>query len=250
MTSSTDHFEGKSAKDHLKQARLKGLIASSEIHGMEMPGHIAAFADTLKDTSLALLIIWSASFTLFPSSTTLTFLLLFSAGWFLWKPARSALLGWGRLERLHRLIEEERWEIEHNREQEKTELTEMYEQKGFSGRLLEEVIDVLMSDDNRLLQIMLEEELGLTLEIHEHPLKQAGGAALGALLSSALLIFAFWLAPSLGLPILAALLILISAMISAKLERNKKMSVLIWNLAVSGSIAAAIYMISKAFILK
>lgn len=250
MTSSTDHFEGKSTKDHLNQARLKGLIASSEIHGMEMPGHMAAFADTLKDTTLALLVLWASSFTLFPSSTTLPFLVLFSAGWILWKPARSALLGWGRLERLHRLIEEERWEIEHNREQEKAELTEMYAHKGFSGRLLEEVIDVLMSDDNRLLQIMLEEELGLTLEIHEHPLKQACGAAFGALLSSSLLILAFWLAPSFGLPVVAALLILMSAIISAKLERNKGMSVLVWNLAVAGSIAAALYMISKAFILK
>ncbi len=35
-----------------------------------------------------------------------------------------------------------------------------------------------MADDNRLLRVMLEEELGLTLEAYEHPLKQAFGALL------------------------------------------------------------------------
>lgn len=246
MHSSTpDHFQGKSASDHLKQARLKGMIASSEIHGMEMPGHIAAFADTLKDTSIALLILWGVSLHLLPASTSLSLMLVFSVGWLIWKPARSAIVGWGRLERLHRLIEEERWEIEHNREQEKIELTEMYEAKGFSGKLLEELIDVLMSDDNRLLQIMLEEELGLTLEIHEHPLKQAGGATLGVALSAMLLISAFWISPYYALPVVAAFLIVLSAIITARLERNKKTSGLVWHLAVAGSVATAAYMVSK-----
>ncbi len=36
-------------------------------------------------------------------------------------------------------IEEERWEIQHHRAQERLELTEMYAAKGLSGKLLEEV---------------------------------------------------------------------------------------------------------------
>jgi hypothetical protein len=115
---------------------------------------------------------------LFFSFSTPLFLMLslFSFGWAVWKTGRSALLGWGRMERLHRLIEEERWEIQHHRAQERRELGEMYRAKGFDGKLLEEVLDVLMSDDNRLLKVMLEEELGLTLEAYEHPLRQAIGA--------------------------------------------------------------------------
>ena len=94
---------------------------------------------------------------------------LFSIGWLFWKLGRSSLLGWARLERLHRLIQQEQWEIEHHRAQEKEELTAMYHQKGLTGKLLEQVIEVLMADDNRLLRVMLEEELGLTLETYEHP---------------------------------------------------------------------------------
>ena len=245
--SSPDHFEGLSAKEHLKKARLRGMIASSEIHGMEMPGHICAFADSLKDTAAALLIIWTMSISILPAPLSFYVILLFSIGWVIWKPTRSAMLGWGRLERLHRLIEEERWEIEHNREQEKQELTEMYRLKGLNGKLLDEVIDVLMSDDNRLLQLMLEEELGLTLEIHEHPLRQAFGSLLGALTSSLILVLTFIYLPKIAFPITTALMILISAVISAKLERNKKTSGLIWHLASVALAAAATYFISQLF---
>ncbi len=245
---STNHFEGLSAEEHLKQARLKGLIASSEIHGMEMPGHISAYADAMKDTTALLVIVWSLYLFSLSPIQVMIFMILTSIGWCLWKPARSALLGWGRLERLHRLIEEERWEIEHNREQEKLELTEMYRTKGFSGPLLEEVIDTLMSDENRLLRVMLEEELGLTLGIHEHPLKSALGAFLGALTTSLLLICSFYLSPGYGVPVIAFILILFSAGISAYLERNKKTSSFIWHLSIISAIAAIVYIISKLFI--
>ena len=78
-----------------------------------------------------------------------------------------------------RLLEEEKWEIEHNRNQEKVELKVLYRAKGFEGKLLDDVVDVLMADDKRALHIMLKEELGMTLEAYEHPLKQSLGALLG-----------------------------------------------------------------------
>ena len=48
-----------------------------------------------------------------------------------------------------------------------------------------------MANDNRLLQVMMEEEMGLTLRIYEHPLKQGFFAALGVLFSSFFLILGF-----------------------------------------------------------
>ena len=245
---SPDHFEGLSAEDHLKQARLKGLIASTEIHGMEMPGHISAYADAMKDIAILLVLIWSLSFFILSQTQTMLVMILLSIGWCLWKPARSAMLGWGRLERLHRLIEEERWEVEHNRAQEKVELEEMYRSKGFSGKLLEEVIDTLMSDENRLLRIMLEEELGLTLGIHEHPLKSALGAFFGAFTAAAAVIFCYQLQPVYGAPLACFFLILLSAVLCARLERNKKTSSFVWHVAVACVITATVYMISKLFL--
>ena len=156
---------------------------------------------------------------------------------------RSAFLAWSRLQRLHRLIEEERWEIEHHRSQEREELAALYAAKGFSGKLLDEVIDVLMADDNRLLRVMLEEEMGLTLEIYEHPLRQALGAGVGVLCASALCLLGALAHPLYGLPGMAALLLAGSALMTAKLEHGPPLPALIWSLAVAFLGTAAVYFI-------
>lgn len=241
MTLPPNHFQGKSVVDHLKEARTKGAIGSSEIHGMEMSGSIAASADSSKEIAVSLLILWVILFSFFSFNQTWICSLLFSSGWILWKTARSALLGWARVERFHRLIEEERWEIEHHRAQERLELTEMYAAKGLSGKLLDEVIDMLMADDNRLLRVMLEEELGLTLEAYEHPLKQAFGAFSGALIAAAICLFGLWASPTLGLPLAASIIIIASCILSTKVERNHPLSAIIWNLSIAGAIAGCIY---------
>jgi vacuolar iron transporter family protein len=235
----SEHFGGKTVVEHLKEARTRGAVAAAEIHGVEMPGHIAAGADAARDMAIILLVLWVIS----PQNWSLY--LLVAAGWVVWKTARCALMGWSRIERVHRLIEEERYEIEKHRDQERFELTEMYRAKGFTGKLLEDVIDVLMADDNRLLRVMLEEELGLTLESYEHPLKQASGAFIGSALAAFLLLFGLWAIPSFGLPLLAAFVVILSAWTFAKMERNKVWNAIIWNLAIAALSAGCVYFVNS-----
>ncbi|MGE0670028.1 MAG: VIT1/CCC1 transporter family protein [Parachlamydiales bacterium] len=245
MPHSADHFEGKSVFEHLKEARTKGAMAAAEIHGTEMPGHIAGGADAAKESAMAALILWAIGLLVLSASQTFGLLLLFFTGWLIWKCGRSALLGWARMERLHRLIEEERWEIEHHRSQERQELAELYRAKGFTGKLLEEVVDVLMADDNRLLNVMLEEELGLTLEAYEHPLKQSAGAGVGVILSAGLLLFAHWAFPHVGIPLAAGLILITAATIAARLERNRPLNAVVWNLAIGALSAGSVYFIGQ-----
>ena len=230
MDKSPLHFEGKSALEHVIDARLKGLEASREIHGLEMPGHYSAAADAAKETALLFGLFWVLG---------LGYLAALGVGWILWKVGRSAALGWARLERLHRLIEEERWEIEHHRGQEREELKAMYAAKGFEGKMLDEVTDVLMADDNRLLQVMLEEELGLRLESYEHPLKQAFGAGLGALGALGAVWAGGYFGEVFGAAVAGAFVIAFSAAFSAKLERNKIAVSVVWNLSV-GALAIGV----------
>jgi len=226
------HFEGKEALEHVIDARIKGKLASSEIHGAELPGHYSAAADAAKETALILLVFWTLFSELhFPATQIHWISLSFVIGWLFWKVGRSAILGYSRLERLHRLIEEERWEIEHHRPQEREELKALYAAKGFSGKFLEESVDILMADDNRLLQIMLEEELGLSLESYEHPLKQALGALAGVAASSLVMSCGFFLLPWWGAALTAALIIAASASTVAHMEKNKPLPAAIWNLA-------------------
>ncbi len=228
----SEHFKGKSIPEHIKEARTKGAQASAEIHGTEISGHDAAFADSVRDTALVLALSSELAFTFLPKDQAGLLVLLLLAGWTLWKACRSALLGWARLERLHRLIEEERWEIQHHRPQEREELMELYEAKGFEGELLTEVLDVLMADENRLLQVMLIEELGLSLESYEHPLKQAFGAFLGAASVLTLGALAFFFLPVNYLYYVAGALFLGAGLRTAKIENIKLLPSLIWNLAV------------------
>jgi hypothetical protein len=238
------HFKGKEAIEHVIEARIKGKAASAEIHGAELAGHYSAAADAAKETALILLVLWTL-FSEFQIPELKTISLSFIAGWLLWKVGRSAILGYSRLERLHRLIEEERWEIEHHRPQERDELKALYAAKGFSGKLLEESIDILMADDNRLLQVMLEEELGLSLESYEHPLKQALGALFGVVLSSAVLACAFFLLPWWGTALAAALTVGTSAGIVARLERNNPLPAVIWNVANAALASGIAYFLAK-----
>jgi vacuolar iron transporter family protein len=241
----SDHFRGKPVIEHLKEAKLKGLNASHEVHGTEAPGHFAAGADAAKETALFALLLWTLK-TCFGWTPDFLFnlILLFSVGLLIWKTGRSATLGYMRMQRLHRLIEEERWEIQHHRNQEREELAQIYRAKGFEGKLLEEVLDVLMSDDNRLLTIMLEEELGLTLEAYEHPLKQSLGAFVAVLITAPLCLFSLWAFPTFGLPCMSTLLIASSAILFAKIEKNRILPAFLWNLALAALTASSLFFLS------
>lgn len=233
---SLDHFQGKNVADHLRDARLKGSYASSEMHGSELPGHLTAAAESAKETAALLLFLATLGAPLF-------LMVLLSLAWTIWKGGRSAIAGWAKLERLHRVIEEERYEIEHHRQQEKEELIELYRAKGFEGRLLDEAVEVLMADDNRLLKVMLEEELGLTLESYEHPLKQAVGAAVGALIAAALSLtaMAFW--QFAGLATFSFLIVAIASSLSARFEKRAILPALVWNLALTFFCALILYLL-------
>lgn len=227
------HFDKKKALEHVLEKRVEGMLSISEAHGTEMPGHLSAAADAGKETAIVMLLVWLfLSFLSIPFTTSFISFAAFGLGWFAWKTGRSGWLGWARLERLHRLIEQEKYEIEHHRPQEREELYALYRAKGFEGKLLEDVVDVLMADQDRLLKVMLEEEMGLTLQAYEHPLEQCLGAAIGSFIALAVSGFFFFFLTSYGMPIAAALLITAGSLLSALYEKNQIIPSIVWNLSI------------------
>ena len=210
------------------------MLSLSEAHGTEMPGHLAAGADAAREMAMILLLAWI----FFPAASIL---LSIGLAWLAWKTGRSAWLGWARLERLHRVIEQEKYEIEHHRPQEREELIALYGAKGFEGKLLDDVVDVLMADQDRLLKVMLEEEMGLTLQAFEHPLKQSLGAAVGSCVSLIAGMISFLLSPSYGMLIASFLLLTASASVSALYEKNQVIPAVIWNLSIGALSFGAAY---------
>lgn len=246
-----EHFKGKDALGHVAEAQMQGFLSSVEVHGTELPGHLNAAADSARDVAMVLTLFFFIFNVLhFPFATIFTLCAILGGGWILWKAGRSAWLGWTRLERLHRIIAQEKWEIEHHRQQERDELRALYTAKGFSGKLLEDVVDVLMADGDRLLRVMVEEEMGFTLENHEHPLKQAVGSAIGAIASYATCLLGLYLYPSWGLPLAAAFVLIAASTLAAIRERNKAIPAAVWNVGLAFIAGGFVFFMLELFIPK
>lgn len=231
MEDTPSHFKGKDAIGHVAEARAQGIVSSIEIHGTEGTGQVVAAADTLRDCSFFLLLAWTFMVMAnFSALAQIVFLGILGIAFAIWKTTRSAWLGWSRLERLHRVLEEEKWEIEHHRQQEREELGALYAAKGFEGKLLEDVLDVLMADGDRLLKVMVEEELGLTLERNEHPLMEGLGALYGSLIALLAVILGLLIHSTYGVFTAAAIAIAAGAALSAKTAKNQVLPAVVWNL--------------------
>lgn len=248
MDDKPTHFKGKDALGHVAEAQIQGLLSSTEIHGAEIPGHIQAASDAARDTSIAVGLIGLILFSLeLPFSLIFLLLAIFGGGWALWKAGRSAWLGWSRLERLHRVIAQEKWEIEHHRPQEREELRALYGAKGFEGKLLEDVVDVLMSDSDRLLRVMVEEEMGYSLETHEHPLQHALGAAIGSILALAICGFLLFFLPPWGLIVGSFVVMAGSAALASYQIKNQIIPAVIWNIGLGAIAMGFVYFVMQFF---
>ena len=234
------HFEGKSVLDHLKAARQKGKVASREEHVTETPALLALFLDGIRDLSYLLML-----FVLLPIPSFFLWAIPLSLAWAFFRTGRAALIAWARLARMRQMIEDEKFEIEHNRDEERAELTQMYRMKGLSQPLLGQVIDTLMADDNRLLQVMLEEELGVQLERIDHPLRQALCMFTGILTSFICLSLAFFFGGKIALIGVAGLFVGLSAFWLVKKEKLDAIHFIAWHVALFGFTAASFYFISQ-----
>ncbi|MBA3238332.1 MAG: VIT1/CCC1 transporter family protein [Parachlamydiaceae bacterium] len=246
---SPSHFAGKDAINHVAEAKARGMLSSLEPHGVEPSGKISSAADSLRECSLILLIVWQllTPFVI-DIKLHLYYLALFGFSLLVWKAGRSAWLGWSRLERLHRVLAEEKWEIEHHRQQERDELRVLYAAKGFEGKLLEDVLDVLMADGDRLLKVMVEEELGLSLETSEHPLMQSLGAIAGSLFATLAVLFGLFVYPEKG-PIIAAVLCIgVGSLLTAWHAKNRLIPALVWNLGLLTLSYGSFYFLSEYFL--
>lgn len=220
MNNDNKHIKEKTVIEHLAKARQKGYLASVELHNYGFSSKLFSFIDSFRDGILLFaLILLSVSYMIWPVAI----------GFCLWKGLKITLQGFNRLERLHFLVKEEKYEIEHHRDEEREELMAIYEAKGFKGPILDEVVSTLMADDNRLLQVMLEEEMGVSFETLEHPVTTGLMSSLGGFCS----LFVMLPLAKLPLGIIAGSC---AVMIGVALYESKKQKLpyfhnLIWSLA-------------------
>ena len=210
---------------------------------------IFAFLDSLRHISLLGLILFTLLSLFAPvQNVNGPILFIFLLGSSIAFAARSAWFGWSQLERLHRNLKQEYYEIQHHRAQEKEELKAMYGLKGFQEPLLSQVVDVLMADDSRLLKVMIEEEMGLSLDSYEHPLRHALASFYGGILATALLFFSFIFLAPIYFIIFSFLIMVTASTIAAFKEKNKLIPAFIWSLGIAGLVFGLIYFIAQILI--
>jgi VIT1/CCC1 family predicted Fe2+/Mn2+ transporter len=98
-----------------------------------------------------------------------------------------------------------------------------------------------MADNNRLLKVMVEEELGLSLQTTEHPLKQGLGAGIGVFIAAAACLLLQFLLPAFGLFVGATLTIAIASATAAYLAQNQTVPAIVWNLGIAVLALGCIY---------
>lgn len=89
-------------------------------------------------------------------------------------------------------------EIHSKPEAEREEIRQIYREKGFSGEMLEKIVETICSNQKVWLETMMTEELHLSRDGH-NPLQQAVGVGISAFVGSLVPLFPFFLVPSVSL---------------------------------------------------
>ncbi|MFH0981356.1 MAG: VIT1/CCC1 transporter family protein [Planctomycetota bacterium] len=117
-------------------------------------------------------------------------------------------------------LERERREVAEDPQHEREEIMTLYAAKGFREPLLSQVVDVLCVDDDRLLKVMMEEELGLFIRLTTHPVLVGVANGLTALAVGLFLAApVFFLAPSAAavwVPMSGAFVVAVLALVIAR----------------------------------
>jgi vacuolar iron transporter family protein len=210
----------------LVEKRIRGKVITSS--NEEVPTYLSRALKASSQTIITFLILYLIFFPI-PMSVILIFFFVRVLG----QTIMTALDSYQNLTKLNTIIDEEKYEIEHHRSQERKELLTIYHAKGFSGKQLDEVVDVLMSDENRLLQVMIEEEMNIALGSYEHPVKDAFFVMLGILIPATIMFFCNQFLPKAIVIIVAGVIIAFISIYSSFLKKTNFLTPLIWSLSIA-----------------
>jgi VIT1/CCC1 family predicted Fe2+/Mn2+ transporter len=228
---------------HLEAARRRGrhLLAAEDDFGLSL--ELLQASSAARDAAIVILILWM---TLLSSGQAEHNAILLPAAiaLALYTGVAGALAVRAQLRHWAAELRREQDEIRHQPQQERDEVRALYEAKGFTGPVLDEIVDTLCADDERLLRVMLEEELGIFLEHSHHPVVIGALTGLGALLGGLSVALSTigpaWLTPT----VVALLLLLIALLRAGGLRRTAVESFARWCIA-AGTTGGLAYFVGQ-----
>jgi VIT1/CCC1 family predicted Fe2+/Mn2+ transporter len=164
---STDTRNATAAHLEAARRRARGLFAAEVAH--DRPYELVHAATAGRDAVVLVLMLWAVLAGIGATEHAGSALLAAAIAMAVYTGISNALAIYAQLAYWESELKRERDEIRSQPEFERDELRELYQAKGFTGELLERVVDTICSDEERLLKVMLEEELGIFFEQRNHP---------------------------------------------------------------------------------
>ncbi len=184
---------GEPITDHIADARRRAReMLSCETHLGDVDDWRQASV-TARDAVVMLWLVWLGIRGSGLTDGVGSILLAGGVGLALYLGAARAVATRVRLRYLEGELERERQEIQHSFDGEREEVRALYAAKGFREPLLTQITDTLCADDDRLLKVMMEEELGLFIQHINHPLLVGIWNTLGGLVGVLLLAVPVWI---------------------------------------------------------
>lgn len=182
------HAASSDAADHVREARRR----ARQVLGGE--AHLGAVDDwrraltSARDAVILLWLGWAALHGLGDPPISATLLTVVAVGCALLVGMSTARATHAQVQYYAAELDREREEIRDHFDHEREEVRALYAAKGFREPLLTPIVDTLCADDDRLLKVMMEEELGLAVQHMNHPLIVGIWNAGGALLAGMILV--------------------------------------------------------------
>jgi len=170
ITEDSSNWSGSNATAaHLEAARrrARGLFAAEVAH--DRPYEMVHAATAGRDAVVVILLLWAILRGVNAGDHGWPALLAAAIAMAVYTGISNAIAVYAQLQYWEAELRRERDEIRAQPEFEREELRELYLAKGFTGDLLDRAVDTICSDEDRLLKVMLEEELGIFFEQRNHP---------------------------------------------------------------------------------
>lgn len=239
------------AADHVTEARSRArTMLAGEAHLGAVDDWRRALVSA-RDALIVLLVVWVALHGFGDPDYTPYLLVTLASGIALIFGISTARSTFAQVQYYAEELDRERNEIRTDLDHELEEVRALYAAKGFSEPLLSEIVRTLAADDDRLLKVMMEEELGLSMFHVNHPLLVGIWNFLGALAGGLGLVLPLvGISPDAAhawMPIGGAVLLGIVAILSAKTSGRSALELFTVSLTMAGVTGGVVYLLAKGF---
>lgn len=228
MTDSVPIQETTSADDvadHVAEARLRAQqVLGGEAHAGNVDDWRQAIV-TARDALIVIWITWVALLGFGAAEHGGPIMVSAGLGLSIFMGIAKGLATRAQVRHFETELARERREIRETPEHEREEVMALYAAKGFQEPLLTQITDTLCADDDRLLKVMMEEELGLFTRHINHPLLvgmwNATGAAIATLILALPVCFQDSAFTRIWMPVGGAAILLIAALLHARASQRE-----------------------------